>query len=81
VAASAVPAGQEIHNTYGEHSNAELLRKYGFALPANPFDSVTLPPDALVGRAAAALGAAGGGEREARRRVRWLRGHRWEVQR
>ncbi|KAI8472158.1 MAG: hypothetical protein J3K34DRAFT_519919 [Monoraphidium minutum] len=56
VAASDVAAGCEIHNTYGEHSNAELLRKYGFALPANPFDSVTLDAAALLAAAAAELG-------------------------
>ena len=32
VAASAVAAGHEVHNTYGEHGNAELVNKYGFAL-------------------------------------------------
>lgn len=32
VAASPVPAGAEVHNTYGEHGNAELVNKYGFAL-------------------------------------------------
>jgi hypothetical protein len=69
-----------VHNTYGEHSNAELLRKYGFALPANPFDSVTLSSEALLAAAAAAAdgggGGGGAGAREARRRARWLREHR-----
>lgn len=32
VAASPVSAGAEVHNTYGEHGNAELVNKYGFAL-------------------------------------------------
>lgn len=64
----------QVHNTYGEHSNAELLRKYGFALPANPFDSVTLAAAALVAAAEASSG--GGGTREARQRVRWLNAQR-----
>ena len=34
--------GQEIFNTFGELGNAELICKYGFALPDNPFSSVTL---------------------------------------
>jgi hypothetical protein len=70
------PRTAQVHNTYGEHSNAELLRKYGFALPANPFDSVTLDADALVAAAAAAHGGGAAGAREARRRVRWIQQHR-----
>ncbi len=42
VAASDVAAGAEIHNTYGEHGNADLVRLYGFALRNNPFDEVRL---------------------------------------
>jgi len=39
VAASGIAAGAEVHNTYGELPNAELVHKYGFALPmGNPFD-------------------------------------------
>ena len=76
VAASAVAAGAEVHNTYGEHGNAELLRKYGFALPpgTNPFDAVTLDAGALLRGAAGVVGA-----REARRRARWLQAHRWRM--
>lgn len=44
IAASPVPAHAEVHNTYGEHSNAELVHKYGFCLPQNPFDEVQLAP-------------------------------------
>ena len=32
VAASNIAAGAEVHNTYGELGNAELVYKYGFAL-------------------------------------------------
>jgi hypothetical protein len=32
VAASDVPAGREVHNTYGELPNVDLVRKYGFCL-------------------------------------------------
>ena len=42
VAASALQQDQEIHNTYGEYGNSELVYKYGFALRNNPFDSVLL---------------------------------------
>ncbi|DBA79471.1 TPA: hypothetical protein ACH3X2_007743 [Trebouxia sp. C0005] len=48
VAASDLKAGQEIFNTYGEHGNAELVNKYGFALTDNPFDSVKLNKASLV---------------------------------
>ncbi len=40
VAAQPLAAGAEVWNTYGEHGNAELLKKYGFALPFNAFDEV-----------------------------------------
>ena len=48
VAASALMAGQEIHNTYGEYGNSELVYKYGFALRDNPFDSVSLDKELLL---------------------------------
>ena len=32
IAASSIRAGSEVHNTYGEHGNAELVKKYGFSL-------------------------------------------------
>ncbi|KAL4428485.1 hypothetical protein ABPG75_002574 [Micractinium tetrahymenae] len=56
VAASAVPAGAEVHNTYGELGNAELVKKYGFALRQNPFTAVGLDKRRLLAAAAAALG-------------------------
>ena len=40
VAACDIPANAEIHNTYGEHGNAELVHRYGFALQHNPFNEV-----------------------------------------
>lgn len=36
---------QEIFNTFGELGNADLLCKYGFTLPDNPFSSVQLSKD------------------------------------
>mmetsp|Transcript_14529 Transcript_14529/g.29683 ORF Transcript_14529/g.29683 Transcript_14529/m.29683 type:complete len:406 (-) Transcript_14529:708-1925(-) len=36
----AFAAGEEITVAYGQHSNVDLLRWYGFALEANPFDEV-----------------------------------------
>lgn len=41
-----VKAGEEIFNTYGEHSNASLLHKYGFVDDepgTNQYDVVTIP--------------------------------------
>ncbi|KAL4858939.1 N-lysine methyltransferase setd6 [Chlorella vulgaris] len=58
VAGSAVPGGAEVHNTYGELGNAELVKKYGFALRQNPFTSVTINKPKLLAAARAALGAA-----------------------
>ncbi|EFN55406.1 hypothetical protein CHLNCDRAFT_134525 [Chlorella variabilis] len=58
VAASAVPAGAEVHNTYGELGNAELVKKYGFALRYNPFTAVQLDKAALLAAARGALGPA-----------------------
>ncbi|PSC69948.1 SET domain-containing [Micractinium conductrix] len=57
VAGSAVPAGAEVHNTYGELGNAELVKKYGFALRQNPFTLATLDKGRLLGAAKRALGA------------------------
>lgn len=48
IAASDLEAGSEIHNTYGELGNAELVSKYGFALPDNPFDALELDKQDLV---------------------------------
>jgi SET domain-containing protein 6 len=84
VAPSAVAAGAEVHNTYGELGNAALVHKYGFALRDNPFTAVTLDKGAVVaacgaqhaGADAAAPGkrrrAGGGGGGEAARLLRVL---------
>ncbi|KAL4439191.1 hypothetical protein ABPG77_004093 [Micractinium sp. CCAP 211/92] len=56
VAASAIPAAAEVHNTYGELGNAELTKKYGFALRQNPFTAVGLDKQRLLAAARAALG-------------------------
>lgn len=73
VAASPVASGQEVHNTYGELGNDGLVAKYGFALRKNPFCHVTLDKEAVLG---AVGGVLGGGERELRRRCRFLSKHR-----
>lgn len=71
VAASPLVEGQEVHNTYGEHGNAHLVMKYGFALRGNPFDAVALDKQQLV---AAAREVVGG--RQSRQRCRFLQDHR-----
>ncbi|PRW44560.1 ribosomal lysine N-methyltransferase 3 [Chlorella sorokiniana] len=58
VAPSAIPAGEEVHNTYGELGNAELVKKYGFALRQNPFTAVSLDKAGLLGDAKRQLGTA-----------------------
>ncbi|DBA84491.1 TPA: hypothetical protein ACH3X1_006110 [Trebouxia sp. C0004] len=40
----------------GEHGNAELVNKYGFALADNPFDTVKLDKTSLVGIATKQMG-------------------------
>lgn len=40
-----VKKGEEVFNTYGDLSNAELLLKYGFAVEANPNDVLTMGPE------------------------------------
>jgi len=40
-------SGEEITISYGSKSNEELLYLYGFALPINPNDRVTLPVSLL----------------------------------
>eukprot|EP01105_Mastigella_eilhardi_P012890 TRINITY_DN2938_c0_g1_i3.p1 TRINITY_DN2938_c0_g1~~TRINITY_DN2938_c0_g1_i3.p1 ORF type:complete len:308 (+),score=59.56 TRINITY_DN2938_c0_g1_i3:398-1321(+) len=45
-----VSRGDEIFNTYGDLSNAELLRRYGYVDPSpNPFDVVYIAPADLFG--------------------------------
>ncbi|GEM06633.1 lysine methyltransferase [Rhodotorula toruloides] len=45
-----IPAGAQVYNTYGAKANEELLLGYGFVLPSNRADFLTLrlsmPPDA-----------------------------------
>jgi hypothetical protein len=53
IAAQAVPAGAEVHNTYGEHSNDALLCKYGFALHSNVFHGVRVGSECYKAAAAA----------------------------
>lgn len=68
VAASEVANGDEVHNTYGELSNCDLVQKYGFALDNNQFDVVQLPLVPLVAAAGEYLGA-----KKAAKRVMFLR--------
>lgn len=55
----------------GEHGNAELINKYGFAVPDNPFDSIKMDKDALVAEAADAMG-----EEACNQRCAFLHHHR-----
>ncbi|KAK9815861.1 hypothetical protein WJX72_010928 [[Myrmecia] bisecta] len=57
VAASDVACNKEVHNTYGELGNTELVNKYGFALRQNPFSVVELNKAALLVAAKQELGA------------------------
>ena len=47
-AAQTITKGHEIHNTYGELSNEELLSKYGFCVLDNTFDSVLLEKEVIL---------------------------------
>lgn len=67
VAASDICKGNEIHNTYGEYSNLELLYKHGFALRQNPFNAVVVD---MSDMGAAALSVIQGDA--ARERMEWL---------
>ncbi|KAF8061932.1 davT [Scenedesmus sp. PABB004] len=73
IAASPIAPGAEVHNTYGELSNSQLVHKYGFCLPANPFDEVQLGPSWgwLLGEVERDAGLA----RKLAPHVRWLRKH------
>ena len=75
VAASSVEAGRQVHNTYGELGSAELVAKYGFALPpdaANPFDAVTLDKGSVIKEAGRLISA-----RALRARCRFLAEERY----
>lgn len=52
-----IPAGREIFNTYGEYSNDKLLQDYGFVLPHNAFNTVTLARSVVEEAAEESLGA------------------------
>lgn len=67
IMASPVPRGHEIHNTYGEVPNSELVSKYGFALLSNPFDSIALNKKAVIKQAKTVVGT-----KETLRRARFL---------
>jgi SET domain-containing protein 6 len=45
-----VEKGDEVYNTYGEHSNQDLLHMYGFVedYPNNVYDNVEIPTNVLV---------------------------------
>eukprot|EP00198_Chlamydomonas_reinhardtii_P003225 XP_001692561.1 predicted protein [Chlamydomonas reinhardtii] len=73
VAAQPLAGGTEVYNTYGEHSNAELVNKYGFALPYNAFDEILLDKGAVLEAAEQLLAAAaGGGKKALKRRTQFL---------
>lgn len=67
IAASHVGKGREVHNTYGELGNAELVTKYGFALRENPFDAVLLDKSEVVVESRRIMG-----DRACRQRCRFL---------
>ena len=73
VAASEVPKGAEVHNTYGELGNVDLVSKYGFALSDNPFSVVVLDKASVLQAAERTMGV-----REMRLRSRFLRKERYE---
>ncbi|KAH6563191.1 hypothetical protein BASA50_003888 [Batrachochytrium salamandrivorans] len=43
-----VERGEEIFNTYGVHSNSDLLNRYGFAEANNPYSIVDIPSSSIV---------------------------------
>lgn len=72
VAAAPIAAGCEVHNTYGELANSELVNKYGFACRSNPFDFVEVDRQVLVKQATKLLGA-----KAAQKRVKFLQNYRY----
>lgn len=48
-----ISPGSQVYNTYGDHGNDVLLARYGFALPENPHDRISLGPEvtSVVGSA------------------------------
>ena len=67
MAACSLAAGAEIHNTYGELGNEDLVVRYGFSVLDNPFSFVRLDKATLLRLATEQLG-----ERTCRRRTRFL---------
>lgn len=53
------PAFSEVFNTYGDHSNAALITKYGFAEENNQFDVVSLRMDEIMDEIARSTYGAG----------------------
>eukprot|EP00124_Ichthyophonus_hoferi_P000329 Ihof_evm25s11 gene=Ihof_evmTU25s11 len=48
VASRPIPQGEEVFNTYGDLSNAQLLSNYGFVEQDNPHNVVNLPLSCLL---------------------------------
>ncbi len=69
-----------MHNTYGEKGNAELVRRYGFALRSNPFNEVALSKGCVLEAAQQLYQqqglSAGAATRQLRHRCRWLAAER-----
>lgn len=50
VSTKEIKKGEEVFNTYGEHSNSDLLHMYGFVevFPHNIYDSVEIPTKLFI---------------------------------
>ncbi|GMH42823.1 hypothetical protein BSKO_10742 [Bryopsis sp. KO-2023] len=70
IMASEVKADAEIHNTYGELPNSDLLYKYGFALDSNSFDTVNIDKTSMLENSKAIVG-----DKEAQRRRKFMKKH------
>lgn len=55
-AARALAAGEQVFNTYGDLSNSELLRKYGYVDEPNPHNTVALSVEQIMEVCADGLG-------------------------
>jgi len=69
---SPIQTGAEIMNTYGEYGNAELLQKYGFVVPGNPFDTLYIDHGAAI-TVMQSTGIVS--RRQMRKRLQFLFGH------
>lgn len=56
-AARALAVGEQVFNTYGDLSNSELLRKYGYVDEANPYNTVAVSVEQVMEVCADGLGA------------------------